>query len=716
MKESERPAEADRTGIGCEVAARDRDASTSTERTRWIRSGRSVVISGKEINGGMVYVGESQRRELIPDPCLIDPALPVDWDSHSSATVKLTYWPSYTLAPPRARATYLRWLAEGRTDKIDIGYVFLFFYGLERRILHDLEQAHPEVVEIAAEVRRLVKRYGRHRSFKNYSENLNDVLLGMVDKKGRIIHPHTATPTRRIETLVRAGSCLARGRPVPRLVAYAYTRKVLASNENASSPSVRCEPEFSSLFAFRYRSLFGAGLRITRPTKRTKRLSVAYRTASNGRWSDGEVTVTFSRLPDPRQVKELNRTLRDLWEGCKLDLNGYNRWVARHGHSSAAAGSFLPEPVMRRHSGVRNFQRWVTRSVLDHQVGGLAVIPVSALMRAWTAPNVMASPPRVLTESGATRMCTVLSIASIGAEPDPRFGVSSISVNGNIVLYPEPDEIVGPRRQAVMAVRAFVYLSAAVFRSAGGMTDGQQQLILDEIGSEQFGRLTDSEVRRLCAYAEYLFSRHRLGTASLRRIAAAMALAHRPRVAASFVKFVERNGIVDLSDSYVERLLANLGLDPDTVRELLNEVPAPRTQLDRAKIRRRLEETARVSEMLASIFDDEEESDVALVGSVVSESADASASQVVADEGRVLPGLDGPATELALTLMSRPSWRRDVAATTAIGFGFPVLDGVLEIVNDAAFDVAGEPLTEGEDPIVINDYTSDELQLLLGSS
>ncbi|MDT9702706.1 TerB N-terminal domain-containing protein, partial [Streptomyces sp. P17] len=69
------------------------------------------------------------------DPCLINPALSIAVHANISER-EFGYWPSYSEITPRARRAYLSWLADGRRDpEADIGYVFLFFYGLERRAI-----------------------------------------------------------------------------------------------------------------------------------------------------------------------------------------------------------------------------------------------------------------------------------------------------------------------------------------------------------------------------------------------------------------------------------------------------------------------------------------------------------------------------------------------------------------------------------------------------
>ena len=46
------------------------------------------------------------------------------------------------------------------------------------------------------------------------------------------------------------------------------------------------------------------------------------------------------------------------------------------------------------------------------------------------------------------------------------------------------------------------------------------------------------------------------------------------------------------------------------------------------------------------------------------------------------------------------------AACDALGL---LPDGAAEMLNEAAFSLAGEPLLEGDDPLYMNDYVRDQL-------
>ena len=115
-------------------------ASSSAE---WVPAGQSIEVDGRIITGGLVYVGSGEPSvdggEI--EPCLIDPALPVEWSDPDWWGETIYRLPSYDGIDPHARAAYLSWLAHGRcAEYVYIGFVFLFYYGLERRLLADLDQ------------------------------------------------------------------------------------------------------------------------------------------------------------------------------------------------------------------------------------------------------------------------------------------------------------------------------------------------------------------------------------------------------------------------------------------------------------------------------------------------------------------------------------------------------------------------------------------------
>ena len=96
-------------------------------------------------------------------PSLIFTGLPVDYNTNADNVEKLGYYPSYGQLNPRQRFIYLKWLCD-ITKPVDIGYVFIFYYGLER---HLISGKYPDAVNTILNLR----QHHNHPSFLSYSAN-----------------------------------------------------------------------------------------------------------------------------------------------------------------------------------------------------------------------------------------------------------------------------------------------------------------------------------------------------------------------------------------------------------------------------------------------------------------------------------------------------------------------------------------------------------------
>lgn len=137
--------------------------------------GAATQIAGRHIPGGLIYVGTrlvgADGSE--PDPCLIDPTLPVARGMADIRGALMGYFPAYGTIKPTCRLAYLQWLAEGRRNPgYSLGYPFLFFYGLERALLVDRLDVHRDAIR--AELAELLAVYGKSASFRGYVWQLLD--------------------------------------------------------------------------------------------------------------------------------------------------------------------------------------------------------------------------------------------------------------------------------------------------------------------------------------------------------------------------------------------------------------------------------------------------------------------------------------------------------------------------------------------------------------
>ena len=104
------------------------------------------------------------------DNCLIDPSLPVG-GSADTAGQQMNYWPRYGSMSPGSRLAFLNWMASQRNaPDTYIGYVFVYFYALERRAI--LERSEEDRAVIEGELVRLLEIYGGNRSFHRYGTEM----------------------------------------------------------------------------------------------------------------------------------------------------------------------------------------------------------------------------------------------------------------------------------------------------------------------------------------------------------------------------------------------------------------------------------------------------------------------------------------------------------------------------------------------------------------
>jgi len=86
------------------------------------------------------------------------------------------YFPTYTQLTPEQKWIYLKLLTNPYDQEIDIGYVFILYYGLERHLLSgDFENAFKVILKL--------RDVHRNKSFQSYSANAL-VLSCMLQKRG----------------------------------------------------------------------------------------------------------------------------------------------------------------------------------------------------------------------------------------------------------------------------------------------------------------------------------------------------------------------------------------------------------------------------------------------------------------------------------------------------------------------------------------------------
>lgn len=670
----------------------------------------------------MVYIGSGALAPngRGPERSLINPRLPVNWKSADRTGASMHHPPSYTQASPRARAGYLEWLAGNRRDtSTRIGYVLLFFYGLERRLFADLgaDLHHPEVAIILAEIERLLGIYREEHSFAMRASRLLDFVDGVraVDPdvepvpwdSGRL---RLGVPA---AVRVRVGKYVSEGSAIPAEWALNYLRH--HPKRELRTPAKRVSAEFDDLFRMRYRARFGGGLRLSQPARK---IELSYRAASPG--FDGGVFITLGKIPDVALEPALITRLNELAKRCDDELDAYSRLIGRHPDRAGtpAAVGLLPDVLLADRGGpfLEGLRAWTSDALAGRP---RAVVLLDELVERWSPGH-----PSKLTKAEASALASMLAHIGVGIEPDVRFGSSPPSRGTHAVLFPLPE---GGRTEPTPlygAALSLVYLCAIVAAADGAVNDIEHRFLAGRL--EGIPGLDTADRVRLQAHLAWLGVR-KPRMQGIKRKVEAMEPGDLPKVGGLLVELAAADGTVDRKEMAVlEKLFEHMGLDeshlysrahtvdlgdtgPVTVRagapETRWELPEPGAAaarrrpvaLDPAKVQARLAETDRVSNLLTGIFVDDDpppETESRAPGT---------------EPGSGIEGLDGPHSQLLNELATRTEWDRGSVEQLARSCGLPLLDGALDLINETALDSCGETVVEGDDPVVLNAYALEEM-------
>jgi hypothetical protein len=668
--------------------------------SRWVGPNEAVQLAGLSISGGMLYIGPKLLAPTgAPEPALISPQLSVA--SHGDFRERHTnYWPSYAELTPVARRAYLRWLAEGRSHpSCDIGFVFLFFYGLERRVFIDAQNdpaAKSDWPAILVELRRLLAIYGEgSASFKRYAGELLSWLELDGGSNRLYEHPVPSFPrTYELPPYVRLalGQAAVDRKPLPAALALAWVR--LSPDGFLRTPATRCPTEFEHLFAQRYRELLGEGLVL--PKNRTK-LKFVYQPASGG-LRGTKITMGFEGVPDVTALTAPIKTLREIAEQCTTELGSYSRLVGKDSKLAGSLEALLLLPA--------SLWPQVARSKLQELVGrmrhGRIALPLRDLLAALGGTKQSASREVVRA------LARALEGEQSGMEPHVLRGARAPTESDMVVLFSQPvaDSRVGTQVEYQTGALT-LQLAAAMAMADGDFHAKEAEHLRVEI--DRWTHLNDAERTRLHAHLRWLITAPPT-LASLKKKLEPLSLPARQTIAAFMASLAQSDGFVSPDEmKFLEKLYKALGVEPKRVFSDVHAAsasPGPSQplqtggfRLDADRIASRQADTARVAALLSKIFTEEP----------LTPAPEPEPALATDAESGPLLALDASHTALLRLMLSRPSWSRaeleDAAADLEL-----MLDGALEQINEAAFDAFDAPLCEGHDPVDVNSELLEKLE------
>jgi uncharacterized tellurite resistance protein B-like protein len=679
-------------------------APESYGKARWIPAGQPVEVAGTTIPGGLIYVGTSLPASSgSNDPCLIDPSKSVA-RSGDYTERQMNYWPSYSEVSPAARRAYLSWLAGGRQDpEADVGFVFLFFYGLERRAIVDAskdEAARADWPAIAIELRRLLGIYGdRSGSFRRYASELLD-WVALAEHPSRLYEKPVPDFPRTYELplylRLALGQAAVDGVPVPAALALAWVR--LDPNITLRTPATRCAEEFERVFAEKYEELCGAGMLL--PRNRTK-LKLVYQPASAGFRGYQELKLTFKDTPDVTVLTAPVRKLQEVVEAATKPLESYSRLLGKNPGARASIDAWLQLPATLWPEAGQKALRG-----LQGRIGaGMVALSFQDFLS-----SLGGSGP--FTKDKTASLARALESVGIGFEPDVLTGAKMPKPEDKVVLFAlPPSEPIARAGGPYLAAALTLQLASAVASADGEFGIKEMGHLRETVLS--WKHLPPSQTRRLLAHLRLLMQVPASLTA-LKKKFEPLDQGVKETIAAFMATVAQSDGEVSPAEvKMLEKVYKALGVDAKKVFTDVHAVAAgvkPTAaavakveetgfKLDPAKIAALQQDTERVSALLANIFTEAEDTVTTLAETL--QEPDAEAELEPSSSAAGLLGLDEAHSALARMMLSRPEWSREELLDVAADLDL-MLDGALERINEAAFDAHDMPLCEGDEPVVVN--------------
>lgn len=691
----------------------------SLKPARWVMPGEGLEIGNIAIAGGFFYEGTPGRGgpESI-DGCVIDSRADVSQNWGSSCPNPSSYRLSYRNLTAEQRRVYLEWLGSER-EKSDISenYYRLYLYGFERRVLIDAavgKVSKDELRDLVRELKRILTLSDDY-SWQLHVRGLCDY-AGLLDSlPGRVYEqqaPDIAEATYQLPLNIRVafGQASADKKPIPASWALAWVES--DSMISRRTPVARCPDEFRRSFLRKYSQRFGEGMTIaanrTHLQARPNAMFMALASAP--------VPGFLSGLPDISAISGPRKKLQGIVDECAEELDAYSRYLGRNPEAKGSIDASLLLPADLWSDEAVNVVEALSREVDD---GPVVTTFAKFLMRLKTSGDF----PRDKVAS----LLTALAASGIALEPDVRFGARTPKAEDSVALFAMPPSAEIPKVSDGYLVGALmVDLAASIAMVDGEATAVEIELINREV--DAWSHLTAEERARLRARNRVQLAQPST-MAGLKKRLGALTREARREIASFLVQTANADGVVSPGEvKLLEKIYRLLEIDSQQLYSDLHQntrlagqevsgrsEPSNRgvgsagigIALDPARIAALQKETARVSAMLADVFVEEQPAAQPVVEK----------QEIVELEDRVddaqpagnVIGLNEAHSMFLRTLVSRASWSRSELSSVALDLDL-MLDGAIEQVNEAALDHWDEPITDGDDPVEVNQELAQRLE------
>ncbi|WP_159945792.1 TerB N-terminal domain-containing protein [Rhizobium sp. 18065] len=692
-------------------------ANTASVSPNWLSVGMMTSVGGVSVHGGLIYVGSylpKQNSSQENENCLINPKLAVAKRGDPNG-LTMGYWPSYSQMTPEARKSYLDWLGGTRSDPATyIGYVFLYLYGLERRLM--LENDVPDADIVFDEVRRLIGIYGSNNSFYRYAHELLSAyqikaqplledFIPDVDGNGYEV-PNSIKMA--LGLRVRDGRAFEPELLLKFAMSHPETR--------VRTPARRSPDLLKQLFDEELASLHPSGFRIK--GGKFKMLKATYRACSGSFTVD--VLALGGSVPDVSGRAEPITTARRIFDACTDKLDEYSRALGRSPGMLPTLSAISKLPPSQRSQAAQQISGGPLET-MECLASQARPVKVGELLTSLDFEVGVS-----IGKSKLREMSQILSAFGYGNTADPTYALKLVGADDPVLVF---------RSEAAVDVTPSPSLA---YRSV------QLSLMLGMLIGYADAHLNDSEYRALLERADAapgLTADERLRLKSELRLSKLdperldewakrlkdVPEAARSGLATELVAVAAADGTLHAKEvKKLETLFKRMGLDQQTLYHLLHEsgssrqqrpadddlsfvvepdskptgVPIPPppsqptlTRIDVSRLNAIRSETRVTASVLETIFAEDEG---------VTETISLERLPVP-EESDLFEGLERRYGFLVSELSSSPTWTSADFESLVRAAGL-MPGAARDAINEWSMDHLDDLLIEGEDPIAINVY------------
>lgn len=666
--------------------------------TGWKETDTPTTIAGITISRGLIYVGKSldkKGRAHEPENCLINPGLHVArWGDRDGRT--MGYWPSYSSITPEARRSYLEWLAGDRSDpNAYIGYVFLYFYGLERRLM--LERNAPDVDVVAEEVRRLVDVYGSNHSFNRYATELLTAAELRSGEPSAQFLAHIEPNGYEVPTAIRIalGVRVRDDRVMEPDLLYRFA--MTHPETRARTPAKRAPELMRQLFAQQLSKEYPSGFRYK--TARAKPLQKHYKACSGS--FEVDIEILGGNIPDIAHHSEpIGMALR-IFDACSDALDDYSRALGRLPGltPNLMAVSKLPKPLRAQQAGFlegRPLDK-LARAACDETLMTVADIAQLVAVDIGTPP----------TKSKLREVSQLLAAFGFGGTFDPAFATKTASGSDPALVFQIAADTVAEPTERFRLLQLAMMLGLVIGYADGHFNDSERDTLIQRIerepslNADERSRLR-AEMRvnevnpdRLEEWIKRLKDINTDARMSLADELISMASVDGNLHAAEIRKLeliFKRMGLAN--QALYDRLHSGSRSAASSYEDMRGNVPDTKfsTRIDLSKLHRIRSETSVTASVLADIFVDD---DTGAAETILVE------MDAAAPESETFEGIEQRYGAFLDDLRLRASWSASDFDHLARDAGL-MPGAAREAINDWAMDRFDELLIEGDDPVEIS--------------